>query len=112
MSIHASSSAAIICHLGRFTTGGIISRSCNANPAPCAMARPSWSAIRLQTVTGADAASTGRRIEKWSTSLRWCCITTKAVLAAVEMALAEGVATKTHVLNLLHRLIDGKVRGL
>ena len=35
----------------------------------------------------------------------------KAVLTAVEMALAEGVATKTHVLNLLHRLIDGKKSG-
>ncbi len=35
----------------------------------------------------------------------------QAVLVAVEMALAEGVATKTHVLNLLHRLIDGKKNG-
>jgi len=35
----------------------------------------------------------------------------QAVLVAVEMALAEGVATKTHVLNLLHRLIDRKVPG-
>ena len=34
-----------------------------------------------------------------------------AVLTAIEMALAEGVATKTHVLNLLHRLVDGKVTG-
>lgn len=33
------------------------------------------------------------------------------VLAAVEIALTEGVATKTHVLNLLHRLVDGKVTG-
>jgi hypothetical protein len=32
----------------------------------------------------------------------------QAVLIAVEMALAEGIATKTHVLNLLHRLVDGK----
>ena len=32
----------------------------------------------------------------------------QAVLCAVEMALTAGVATKTHVLNLLHRLIDGK----
>ena len=32
----------------------------------------------------------------------------QAVLTAVERALAEGVATKTHVLNILHRLIDGK----
>jgi hypothetical protein len=35
----------------------------------------------------------------------------QAVLTAVELALAEGVPTKTHVLNLLHRLIDGKVVG-
>lgn len=35
----------------------------------------------------------------------------QALLAAVEMALAEGVATKTHVLNRLHRLIDRKTTG-
>ena len=35
----------------------------------------------------------------------------QAVLAAVELALSEGVATKTHVLNLLHRLVDGKTTG-
>jgi len=35
----------------------------------------------------------------------------QAVPVAVEMALAEGVATRTHVLNPLHRLIDGKVIG-
>jgi len=32
----------------------------------------------------------------------------QAVLCAVELALDAGVATKTHVLNILHRLIDGK----
>ena len=32
----------------------------------------------------------------------------QAVLTAVEMALVAGVPTKTHVLNLLHRLVDGK----
>jgi hypothetical protein len=32
----------------------------------------------------------------------------QAVLCAVEMALDAGVPTKTHVLNLLHRLVDGK----
>jgi hypothetical protein len=32
----------------------------------------------------------------------------KAVLYAVELALEAGVPTKTHILNLLHRLIDGK----
>ena len=35
----------------------------------------------------------------------------QAVLTAVEMALAAGVPTKTHVLNLLHRLVDGKTTG-
>jgi hypothetical protein len=33
----------------------------------------------------------------------------QAVLTAVELALAESVPTRTHVLNLLHRLVDGKV---
>ena len=32
----------------------------------------------------------------------------QAVLAAVETALEASVATKTHILNVLHRLIDGK----
>ena len=31
------------------------------------------------------------------------------MLTAVELALSDGVATKTHVLNILHRLIDGRV---
>ena len=35
----------------------------------------------------------------------------QAVLTAVELALAEGVPTKTHVLNILHRLVDGKAIG-
>jgi hypothetical protein len=32
----------------------------------------------------------------------------QAVLTAVELALEAGVPTKTHVLNVLHRLLDGK----
>jgi hypothetical protein len=32
----------------------------------------------------------------------------QAVLTAVELALESGVPTKTHVLNVLHRLLDGK----
>ena len=35
----------------------------------------------------------------------------QAVLCAVELALDAGVPTKTHVLNLLHRLVDGKTTG-
>ena len=33
----------------------------------------------------------------------------QAVLCAVELALEAGVPTKTHILNILHRLVDGKV---
>ena len=32
----------------------------------------------------------------------------QAVLCAVELVLEAGVPTKTHVLNLLHRLVDGR----
>ena len=32
----------------------------------------------------------------------------QVVLTAVEMALQAGVPTKVHILNLLHRLVDGK----
>ena len=32
----------------------------------------------------------------------------QAVLSAVELALEAGVPTKTHILNVLRRLIDGK----
>ncbi|KXV61628.1 hypothetical protein AD948_01030 [Acetobacter senegalensis] len=32
----------------------------------------------------------------------------QAVLCAVELALEDGVPTKTHILNTLHRLTDGK----
>jgi hypothetical protein len=31
-----------------------------------------------------------------------------SMLCAVELALEAGVATKTHVINFLHRLTDGK----
>jgi hypothetical protein len=36
----------------------------------------------------------------------------QAVLCAVELALEAGVPTKTHILNILHRLLDGKPTSL
>lgn len=36
----------------------------------------------------------------------------QAVLCAVEMAVSDDAPTKTHVLNLLHRLVDGKAPGV
>ena len=35
----------------------------------------------------------------------------EAVLCAVELALEAGLPTKTHILNVLHRLVDGKTRA-
>jgi hypothetical protein len=35
----------------------------------------------------------------------------RAVLCAVELALEAGAPTKTHILNILHRLVDGKAPG-
>ncbi len=32
----------------------------------------------------------------------------QAVLVAVELALEDGVPSKTHIINRLHRLLDGK----
>jgi hypothetical protein len=33
----------------------------------------------------------------------------QVVLTAIELALEAGTPTKTHILNLLHRLVDGKL---
>ena len=46
---------------------------------------------------------------EWSKSCDWSCITMRAVLCAVELALETGVPTNTHLLNLLHKLLDGKM---
>ena len=46
---------------------------------------------------------------KWWRSWRWVLHhDEQAVLTAVELALEAGVPTKTHVLNVLHRLLNGK----
>ena len=51
-------------------------------------------------------------IARWSISWRWSCITTnRPCWLPWKWRWTEGVATKTHVLNLLHRLIDGKTTG-
>ena len=46
---------------------------------------------------------------RWSRSSPWVLQhDEQAVLTAVELALEAGAPTKTHILNVLHRLIDGK----
>ena len=73
------------------------------------MARPSPICRRpsggCSSICSNGLAATGR----WWRSWLWFSSTTKqAVLCAVELALNAGAPTKTHILNLLHRLIDGK----
>ena len=65
----------------------------------------------LQVVTGSDAARVSRRLRNGRYSGTRPAPCEQAVLAAVEMAIEASVPTKTHVLNLLHRLIDGKTTG-
>jgi hypothetical protein len=49
---------------------------------------------------------------RWSRSSPWCCSTTsRPCWPPWNWPWRPGVPTKTHVLNLLHRLIDGKVLG-
>ena len=77
---------------------------------------PQWRALRrtarsLPARSSSICSSTRAATGRWWRSSPWCCSTTKqAVLCAVELALEAGVPTKTHVLNLLHRLIDDKPR--
>ena len=59
-------------------------------------------------VAGTDACASPAAIARWSRFLSLVLHhDEQAVLCAVEMALEAGVPTKTHVLNLLHRLVDG-----
>jgi hypothetical protein len=74
-------------------TGGIIWLSFSANQAPCATA---------------PAQDAGRRSRDGRGSGLVLQHDEQAVLAAVELAIEAGVPTKTHILNLLHRLVDGK----
>ena len=60
---------------------------------------------RCSSICSGSPAATGRWSRSWRLS---CSMTSRPCCAAVEMALEAGVPTKTHVLNLLHRLIDGK----
>ena len=66
----------------------------------------------LPAAAGPAAADARAAIARWSISWRWSCSTTnRPCWRCGNGSEAEGVATKTHVLNLLHRLIDGKTIG-
>lgn len=45
---------------------------------------------------------------RWSISWLSFFSTTSRPCSAVDAALKSGVPTKTHILNVLHRLVDGK----
>ena len=92
-----------------FSTGGTIWRSFSANPgalrngAPFAELPPAFRALqqRMLKTPGGDR----EMVEILALVLQH---DEQAVLTAVELALESGVPTKTHILNLLHRLVDGK----
>ena len=81
----------------------------SASPVPCATARPSPNCPRrsgrLQQQLLGRPGGDREMVEILALVLQH---DEQAVLVAVEMALEAGVPTKTHVLNLLHRLVDGK----
>ena len=73
------------------------------NGAPFVELPPAFRALQQRMLEDAGAATA-----RWSRF--WLSSSThdeQAVLTAVELALEAGVPTKTHILNLLHRLIDG-----
>jgi hypothetical protein len=96
----------------RFTTGGAISRSFKRKPgalrngAPLVELPPAFRALqqRMLKKPGGDR----EMVEILALVLQH---DEQAVLDPVETALEAGVPTKTHILNLLHRLVDGKANG-
>ena len=94
---------------GRSTTGGTIWRSIQRKPgalrngAPFAELPEAFRRLQqhLLKTPGGDR----EMVEILALVLQH---DEQAVLAAVELALEAGVPTKTHILNLLHRLVDGK----
>ena len=92
-----------------FTTGGTISRLFNASLEPCATARLSSNCRPPSGLCNSACSRRRAATARWSRSLALVLQhDEQAVLAAVELALEAGVPTKTHILNLLHRLVDGK----
>ena len=90
-------------------TGGTISLSFSASQAPYATEHrlrnfPMHSGI-YSNICSRSRAVIGEMVDILALVLQH---DEQAVLLAVEMALEAGVPTKTHVLNLLHRLVDGK----
>ena len=108
-SIAASSIARMIDRDRRSMTGGTTWRSFSANPVPCATERRSPNCPRpsgrLQQHLLKKPGGDREMVDILALVLQH---DEEAVLLAVEMALEAGVPTKTHVLNLLHRLVDGK----
>lgn len=122
-SIPAYSSATPRCRHERSMTGGITLPFFTASPVPCAVSGDCHRSKGTANAPFAEFPPAFRQLQdqmlrKPGGDREMVDILAlvlqhdeQAVLTAVELALAEGVATKTHVLNLLHRLVDGKVIG-
>ena len=98
---------------GPSTTGDTIWRWSSASQVPCETVRPfielpdAFRQLRQQLLrrTGGDR----EMVDILALVLQH---DEQAVLCAVELALEAGVATKTHILNILHRLVDGKTASV
>ena len=73
------------------------------NGAPFAELPPAFRTLQQRMLK--TRAATARMVEILALVLQH---DEQAVLTAVELALEAGAPTKTHILNLLHRLVDGK----
>jgi hypothetical protein len=88
-------------------TGTIIWRLSNASLVPCVMVRPlTFLPQAFQKLQGQILKRPGGDREMAEILALVLHHDEQAVLCAVELALDAGVATKTHVLNILHRLSD------
>jgi hypothetical protein len=82
----------------------------SASPVPCATARRSRDARCVPPVAGPPAQAPGGDREMVEILPLVLHHDEQAVLCAVELALEAGVPTKTHVLNILHRLTTARRR--
>ncbi len=103
-----SSTEAITGRQRRFTIGGITLQSSSASLERYAMVRPSCNCRQPYDNCRIRCFAAPAVIVRWSIFLLSFFITTSKSSSSRGTRPAAGVATKTHVLNLLHRLIDGK----
>jgi hypothetical protein len=73
------------------------------------MALPSWNCQRPSSDCRPPCSSSPAATGRWWRSWHWCCTTTSRPCSPQwSWPWSLGAASKTHILNVLHRLLDGK----